>query len=153
MISMRMKYTIRALLYLAKHRGGDPIPTYEIATTQAIPRKFLEAILVDLRNAGLVQSKLGKAGGYTLERPPDTITMSEVVRLIDGPIALVPCVSQTAYAPCKDCVSESTCVMRLIMKQIRDNTAKILDDTTFQDLLEKEASLQSSGNTTLDYQI
>ncbi|MDR1192390.1 MAG: Rrf2 family transcriptional regulator [Verrucomicrobiales bacterium] len=153
MISMQAKYSIRALLYLAKHRGAKPVTTKDIAQSEAIPRKFLEAILVDLRNAGLVKSRLGKAGGYTLERRPDTITLSTVLRLVDGPIAQVPCVSQLAYAPCPDCPGEHICVLRTVMKQVRDSTAKILDHTTFQDLLDRETTLRASDPDFLEYQI
>jgi len=152
MLSMRVKYGIRAILHLARNRDGNPIRTSDIAEKEAIPRKFLEAILVELRNAGMVRSQMGKAGGYKLERNPDTITLSQIIRMIDGPIAQVPCVSQMAYAPCKDCVDEKTCVLRSVMKQVRDSTARILDDTTFQDLLDREKQLQER-DFKLDFQI
>ncbi|MDR2462926.1 MAG: Rrf2 family transcriptional regulator [Verrucomicrobiales bacterium] len=152
MLSMRAKYSIRAILHLARHRNGSLVSTHEIARHEAIPRKFLEAILVDLRNGGLIQSKLGKSGGYAMERHPDTVTLSSVVRLVDGPIAWVPCVSQTAYAPCKDCPSERACVLRTVMQQVRDSTASILDKTTFQDLLDREENLHRDADY-LEYQI
>ena len=152
MLSMRVKYSIRAILYLARNRDGKPIRTSEIAEKEVIPRKFLEAILVELRNAGLVRSQMGKTGGYKLERNPDTITLSAVIRMVDGPIAQVPCVSQMAYAPCNDCVDEKVCVLRTVMKQVRDSTARILDDTTFQDLLDREKQLHQK-DFKIDFQI
>ena len=140
---MKAKYSIRALLYLARNRSAGKAIVRDIAQKEGIPQKFLEAILLELRNEGILQSKPGKGGGYTLGRPPDTISLGRVVRMIDGPLAPVPCVSQTAYAPCKDCPNEKTCVIRLVMKEVRDTHAKILDEITFANLLQKESDLQS----------
>src|SRR5580692_3508588 len=137
MLSKRAKYGLRALVYLARHQGEGPIQIREISEKLNIPRKFLEAILLDLRNEGILQSRKGKEGGYLMERSPDTITLGRVIRLIDGPLADVPCVSQTAYARCDDCPEEKKCVLRTIMKDVRDSTAKILDQTTFDQLVEK----------------
>lgn len=116
----------------------------EIAETERLPRKFLEAILLELKGAGILHSRPGKGGGYTLNRPPRTITLGRVIRLIDGPLAPLPCVSQTAYAPCKDCLDEKTCGIRAVMKQVRDATAQVLDETTFADLIEKEDRLNQT---------
>ena len=140
---MKAKYSIRALLYLARNRGAGKSIVREIAQKEGIPQKFLEAILLELRNEGILQSKPGKGGGYTLGRPPDTISLGRLIRMVDGPLAPVPCVSQTAYAPCKDCPDEKTCVIRLVMKEIRDTHAKILDEITFATLLQTESELQA----------
>jgi Rrf2 family protein len=99
-----------------------------------VPRKFLELILLELKNHGLLQSKKGKGGGYALARPPETINVGEIVRLIDGPIAPLPCVSKTAYMRCEECRDERTCGIRLVMKNVRDATASILDATSIADL-------------------
>jgi Rrf2 family protein len=137
MLSKRAKYGIRALIFLAQHKGEGPIQIRDIAETLAIPRKFLEAILLDLRNEGILQSRKGREGGYYMERSPDTIPLGKIIRFIDGPLASVPCVSQTAYAHCDDCPDERTCVIRCIMKEVRDATAKILDEATLDHLVAK----------------
>ena len=102
----------------------------ELARRDAIPQKFLEAILLELKHHGVVESRKGKGGGYFLRRKPAEITFGEVIRVLDGPLAAVPCVSQMAYMKCVECVDEATCGVRLAMKQVRDATAEILDHTT-----------------------
>ena len=144
MLSQKAKYGIRALLYLAQQPAGTPALIRDIAEKEHLPKKFLEAILLELKSAGILHSRPGKGGGYTLNRPAKSITLGRVIRLIDGPLAPLPCVSQTAYAPCRDCVDEKTCTIRAIMKQVRDATASILDETTFADLLDKQAMLSQN---------
>ena len=144
MLSQKAKYGIRALLYLAQQPAGAPALIRDIAEKEHLPKKFLEAILLELKSAGILHSRPGKGGGYTLNRPAKSITLGRVIRLIDGPLAPLPCVSQTAYAPCRDCVDEKTCTIRAIMKQVRDATASILDETTFADLLDKQAMLSQN---------
>lgn len=151
MLSKRAKYGIRALVHLGKLQGRGAIQIRDISETLGIPRKFLEAILLDLRNEGILQSRKGKQGGYFMERSPDTISVARVIRLIDGPLAAVPCVSQTAYARCDDCPDEKLCVIRWIMKDVRDTTAKILDNTTLDQLIEKDRQLTQSPIS--EYQI
>jgi Rrf2 family protein len=134
LLSRRSKYGLRALLALAQESGRGPVLVSELSEREAIPKKFLEAILLDLNRHGLVQSKKGKGGGYSLRRPPSEITFGEAVRALEGPLALVPCVSQTAYQPCVDCLDEATCGVRLAMGEVRDATARILDRTTLADV-------------------
>ena len=152
MLSNKAKYAIRALLHLGKRSGTGPILIKEIAATERIPQKFLEAILGEMRSAGVLLSKPGKGGGYTLRLPPDQVNLGRVIRLMDGPLAPVPCVSQMAYAPCADCPVEKECVIRLVMKQVRDATAKILDDITLDQLLRDEEGLKGSSFS-LDFHI
>ena len=109
----------------------------DLARSEKIPKKFLESILLDLRNKGVLQSKKGKGGGYALARLPKTITMGEVVRILEGPLAPVPCVSQTAYRKCDECPDENTCGIHMVMKEVRDAMANILDNTTLEDLVNK----------------
>jgi len=151
MLSKRAKYGLRALVHLAQHQGEGPIQIRDISETLNIPRKFLEAILLDLRNEGVLQSRKGKEGGYFMERSPDTIPLGRIIRFIDGPLAAVPCVSQTAYARCDDCPDERTCVIRCVMKEVRDATAKILDATTLDQLVAKASQLEKKSE--LEYQI
>jgi Rrf2 family protein len=134
LLSRRSKYGLRALLALAEETGRGPVLVSELSAREAIPKKFLEAILLDLNRHGLVQSKKGKGGGYFLRRPPSEITFGDAVRALEGPLALVPCVSQTAYERCVDCVDEVTCGVRLAMREVRDATAQILDSTTLADV-------------------
>jgi Rrf2 family protein len=133
-LSNKSKYGLKALLVLAQEAGGGPVLVSELANRDRIPKKFLEAILLELKRRGVVESKKGKGGGYFLRRRPDDITFGEVIRVLDGPLAAVPCVSQTAYMRCGECVDELTCGVRLAMKEVRDATARILDNTTLTDI-------------------
>lgn len=145
MLSKKAKYSIRALLYLGRHRGEGPVQIRDIAENEKIPRKFLETILLDLKNVGILQSKMGKGGGYFLERAPDTIPIGRIIRMTEGPLAPVSCVSQTAYAPCAECENEKTCVIRFVMKQVRDAKARILDETTLETMLQQEKEVSESN--------
>jgi Rrf2 family protein len=133
-LSRRSKYGLKALLQLARDPARQPVLIADLSAREAIPRKFLEAILLDLKRHGLVESRKGKGGGYLLRRRPDDITVGEVIRVLEGPLALVPCVSRTAYMTCVDCVDERTCGVRLAMKDVRDATASILDRLTLDDV-------------------
>jgi Rrf2 family protein len=144
-LSRRSKYGLKALLALAQEAGRGPVLVSDLAERDAIPKKFLEAILLDLNRQGLVQSKKGKGGGYFLRRPPEKITFGQVIRALEGPLALVPCVSQTAYARCTECIDEPTCGVRLAMQQVRDATAEILDNTTLADINRRVRRRRRSG--------
>ncbi len=134
MLTQRSRYALRAMLFLAEFpAGGPPIPMARIAQEARVPRKFLELILADLRGAGLVHSHRGKLGGYCLSRPTHLISMGDIIRVIEGPLALVPCVSRTAYRACADCRSEADCGIRRAMLRVRDETARILDGTSLAD--------------------
>jgi Rrf2 family protein len=141
MLSKKSKYAIKALLALAEHGAEEPMRIMDIAAQESLPQKFLELILLDLRNAGVVQSRKGKGGGYLLARVPDRIMLGQVVRLFDGPLAPVPCASQTAYVPCDDCEDEATCGVRLAMKEVRDATAKILDHTSLATIRRRQTAV------------
>lgn len=122
------------MIFLARApAGAPPISMTRIAAEANVPRKFLELILADLRGAGLLHSHRGKMGGYCLSRPTHLISMGEIIRVIEGPLALVPCVSRTAYRRCLDCRSEADCAIRHAMMRVRDETARILDGTSLAD--------------------
>ena len=142
MLTQRSRYALRALIFLARAPGIAPVPMSAIAADQKLPRKFLEIILLELRNGGLVTSSRGKLGGYRLARPASTISFGEIIRMIEGPLALVPCVSQTAYQRCPDCFEESVCVIRKLMLNVRDKTAAILDGTSLADIDPLSAKVQ-----------
>ena len=134
MLTQRSRYALRAMLFLAEAPvGGPPISMTRIAGSANVPRKFLELILADLREAGLVSSYRGKMGGYRLSRRAHLISLGDVIRTIEGPLALVPCVSRTAYRRCADCKSEADCAIRHAMMRVRDETARILDGTSLAD--------------------
>lgn len=135
MLTNKTRYALKALIALAANQEQETMSIAEIAEREGIPRKFLELILLELKNLGLLQSKRGKAGGYALAKAPSAITLGHVVRVIEGPLAPVPCVSQTAYRKCDDCLNEEACGLRLVMKDVRDAIANILDATTLSDVL------------------
>ena len=134
MLSRKSKYGLKALLVLAREAGRGPVLVSELADRDRIPKKFLEAILLELKRHGVVHSRKGRGGGYFLRRKPTEITFGEVIRVLDGPLAAVPCVSKLAYMKCVECVDEETCGVRLAMKEVRDATADILDNTTLADV-------------------
>jgi len=133
-LTKKSKYGLKALLALAEDTGRGPVLVSELAERQRIPKKFLEAILLDLKRHGFVQSKKGKGGGYLLSRSASTITVGQVIRVLEGPLALIPCASQTQYRPCEECIDEATCGVRISMLEVRDATSKILDRTTLSSL-------------------
>jgi len=137
MLSNKTKYALKALLVLAKEYGQGPVLISDIAQREDIPRKFLELILLELKNQGILQSKKGKGGGYSLARAPHTVSVGHVIRILDGPIAPLPCVSRTAYRRCAECRDERTCGIRMVMKDVRDATANIIDATTLGDVLKR----------------
>lgn len=146
---MKAKYGLRAMVALARDHGKGPVLIADLATSETIPRKFLELILLDLKRKGILSSKKGRGGGYNLSRSPSLISVGDVIRALDGPIALLPCVSQTAYRRCEECVDELTCGIRLVMKDVRDSTAAILDGTTLADLLDRSRQMAGPGRTAM----
>jgi Rrf2 family protein len=141
MLSKRSKYAIKALLALADHERGEPVRIVDLANEEQIPPKFLELILLGLKNQGVLQSRKGKGGGYLLARDPADIYLGQIVRMFDGPLAPVPCASQTAYVPCADCPDEAVCGVHLAMKAVRDATAKVLDGTSIASLRRQMADV------------
>ena len=139
MISQKAKYALRALVALARAEASSSLMVGEIARQQSIPKKFLEQILLDLKRHGLVMSRRGKAGGYLLLRPADRITYGEVLRLIDGPIAPLPCLSQTAYRKCDDCLSEAECEIRHVFARVADASRQVLFSATIADTLYEDS--------------
>ena len=152
MLSKKAKYALKAMVALAHQHGEGPILISELADHDHMPRKFLELILLELKNHGLLQSKKGKGGGYFLAKPPNAITVGQIVRIVDGPIAPLPCVSRTAYMRCDECIDERVCPIRLVMKDVREATAGILDSATLADMLERVRSIET-GKEALNYAI
>ena len=127
MLSQKARYALHALIVLAEHGGREPMMIADIAEQAGVPRKFLEQILLGLKKRGIVQSLRGRAGGYLLGRPPKDISFADIIRETDGPLALSPCVSVTAYHKCPDCEDEATCAIRKVLLAARDATAEVLE--------------------------
>jgi len=140
MLTKKSKYGIKALIFLGKNYGAQPVQIMRIATEEQIPKKFLEQILLELRNAGLLYSVKGAKGGYSLNKDPKDIRLTQVIRLLDGPIALLPCVSLNFYQKCDECKSEEVCGIRDTFVEVRDAMLQILNDTSIADIIEKESS-------------
>lgn len=151
MISNKTKYGLHALIYLSKQYNQGPVLIAEIARGDHIPKKFLEFILLELKNHGFLESKKGKGGGYQLAKHPKEIKLGQVIRILDGPLAPVSCVSQTAYRRCKECKDEDTCGIRLVMKDVREAMANILDKTSLEEMVLKTINL--NAERIVNYQI
>ncbi len=137
MLSKKTKYGLKALTYIARTPKGDMVRISEIAEKENIPQKFLESILLTLRKAGFLSSKKGKHGGYYLLKEPSEIKMTSVMRVLEGPIAMVPCVSLNFYEKCDDCPDENACSVHRMMIDIRDSTLEVLRNTSLEDLAKK----------------
>ncbi len=144
-LSKRGEYGLRAMIDLAAQNDQSGIiPMKEIARRQQIPLKFLEQILLALKNAGLLQSRMGVGGGYYLARPANEITLGQIVRVLDGPLAPIRCVSKMAYEPCV-CPDETTCGLRLVMLDVRNAIADILDNTTLFDVTQRVDAVRAQA--------
>ncbi|NNL01210.1 MAG: Rrf2 family transcriptional regulator [Eudoraea sp.] len=135
MLSKKTKYGIKALTYLASQSKREPVQISEIARHENIPQKFLESILLTLRNTGFLGSKKGKGGGYYLLKDPGEIPMTTVIRVLEGPIAMVPCVSLNFYEKCDDCPDENKCTVHKLMLQVRDSVLEVYRNNTLADLI------------------
>ena len=131
---MKAKYALKALARLAQS-GGSSLRVASVAESEQIPPKFLELILLELRQHGVVTSKKGRGGGYALARDPESVSIGSVIRIVDGPLAPVPCLSRTAYRRCADCADETSCGVRVVLKEAHDASSRLLDGTTLADLV------------------
>jgi Rrf2 family protein len=146
MLSSKAKYALRAAVFLAEKYAEDAWAlASDIAETQDLPKKFLEAILVDLRDHGIVDSRRGRYGGYRLSRPPERIVVGDVIRTIDGPLALTPCSSRTQYGACADCVDPAICALRPVLQEARDAVAGVLDNCSLAQLARRPRTKPSSA--------
>jgi len=153
MLSKKAKYALQACLSLADEPFGQPILIADLAERDGIPKKFLEIILLDLRNAGILASRKGKGGGYFLARSPESITVGQIVRLLDGTLAPVPCVSQASYQPCGDCKDEGVCGIRMVMKDARDAISNVLDHASLADVRERVRKAKATPKSDLNWEI
>ena len=147
MLTKKAKYAFKALIALARNEDNQPMLISDIAKKEQLPKKFLEAILLELKRNGYLGSKKGAGGGYYLLKPAGEIKMSAIMRIIDGPIALLPCVSLNFYERCDECISEPYCGIRDVMMDVRDATLKILTETSIADMLQREDALALQEKT------
>jgi Rrf2 family protein len=145
-ISKRTQYGLKAMQILARRYREGPVMIGSIAREESIPLKFLEAILLDLKSHGLLESKLGRKGGYRLSRPPSSMTVGSIIRMMEGPLAPIPCASETAYRPCAECKDIEGCGTRIIMREVRDAISDVLDRTTLADMLRKAEAARSAAD-------
>lgn len=148
MLSKKTQYAFHALIYLAEHAQEHPVLISEIAQQKNISIKFLENILLELKNAGILGSKKGKGGGYYLMKPSREIMLARIIRLLDGPIALLPCVSLNYYEKCENC-DETTCGLNEVMRRVRDATLKILENKSLEDIVHHAKTLPPLPDPTL----
>lgn len=143
MLTNKGKYGLKALAHLAGLPIGRTAQSAEIAAANNIPKKFLDAILGELRVAGMIATKKGKGGGYRLSRAPDDISVGAAIRVLDGPLAPIGCASRRSYRPCTDCRDVRTCTVRLLMLEVRDMSARVLDGTSLADMCSKPSELDA----------
>ncbi len=136
-LTKRTQYSLRALYALTRNYGSGPTLITQLSQEQAIPKKFLELLLLSLKGHGLVASKKGRGGGYYLAQPPDRITIGSVIRMVEGPLAPLPCASETRFRKCDECLDVETCETRIVMREVRDAIARILDRTTLAELCKR----------------
>ena len=145
-LTKKSKYAVKALIALGRRKDSDPVLITELAEREKIPQKFLELILLELKNGGILHSKKGKGGGYFLGRSPENISLGEIIRSLDGPLAPLSCASVTAYRGCDECGDPKICGLRTVMKEVRDATARILDGTSLAALIRLTESLEQEGD-------
>ncbi len=142
MLTKKTKYAVKALIALARNKENRPMLIAEIAKNEGLPKRFLEAILLDLKRGQVLGSRMGAGGGYYLNKPASEIMVANVIRILDGPIALLPCVSLNFYQRCEECKDELTCSIREMMKKVRDASIDIMGNTSIADLVERENQLE-----------
>jgi Rrf2 family protein len=153
MISKKTKYALKALYHLAGQPTSQPVLISDLARAENIPKKFLEFILLSLRKGGILQSRIGKGGGYYLALPPSKVALGNVVRILEGDLAPVQCLSETNYARCDECIDETTCGIRLVMVDVNEAMAQVLDNLTLADMVSRSADERSRRANVVDYSI
>lgn len=150
---MKTRYALKALAILADTAPGQPVLVGEIAERETIPLKFLQAILRELRQHGILAAQRGRGGGYSMRLAPQEVTLADVIRALEGPLAPVPCLSRTAYRRCDDCKSEKECGVRLVLRDLYEATASVLETTTVSDLVRRTRQAGESGAPIPSYSI
>lgn len=141
-LTQKAKYALKALVLLAKEYENGPLLIAKVAESENISRKFLELILLELKNHGLLQSEKGRGGGYWLSKPPEDIYLGHVIRVFEGPLAPLPCASKRYYQRCEECADEATCEVRAVMLEVKRVTLQVLDTTSLRDMLHVDHLLE-----------
>ena len=154
-ISKRTQYGLKAMLALSRHYREGPTMIATLAKEESIPLKFLESILLDMKGRGLLVSKVGRKGGYQLSRPPSAVTVGSIIRIIEGPLAPLPCASETAFRACGECKDVENCPTRIVMRRVRDAISDVLDRTTLAEMIRQGelARMRASESQVLTYEI
>lgn len=153
MISKKTKYALKALMYLASQSPDEPVLISELAREERIPRKFLEAILLTLKNSGILHSKVGKGGGYSLARDPRNITIGSIVKVLEGGYAPVQCLNETAAQGCDECGDPSSCGIRLVMSDVLQALSAVLETSTLADMIERSENAERAKSKIVDFSI
>jgi Rrf2 family protein len=153
MISKKTKYALKALIHLAGQPSNLPVLIADLARTENIPRKFLEFILLSLRKGGVLQSRVGKGGGYYLASPPSEITLGTIIRILEGDLAPVQCLSSTNYAHCDECGDEEICGIRLVMVDVNSALSKVLDGLTLAEMINRSETARNTRANVVDFAI
>ncbi|MDU0458499.1 MAG: Rrf2 family transcriptional regulator [Geobacteraceae bacterium] len=153
MISKKTKYALKALMYLAGQSPDEPVLISELAREERIPRKFLEAILLTLKNSGILHSKVGKGGGYSLAREPRNITIGSIVKVLEGGYAPVQCLNESAAAGCEECGDPTSCGVRLVMSDVMQALTTVLETSTLADMIERSANAERARARIVDFSI
>ncbi len=152
-LSKKTQYSLRALYALTRHYGQGPTLIQDMSEHESIPKKFLEQILLTLKGFGLVHSKKGKGGGYALAQPPKLIMLGPVVRMMEGPLAPLPCASETRYKKCDECPDAETCATRIVMREVRDAIAKVLDNISLEEACRRADQAAEKKAGAVNFQI
>jgi Rrf2 family protein len=150
LLTKKTKYAVKALIALAQNEDNKPMLIADIATKEGLPKRFLEAILLDLKRGHILGSRMGAGGGYFLMKPASEIMVSSIIRILDGPIALLPCVSLNFYQKCEECKDETTCSIREMTQKVRNASLEIMDNTSLADLVRREKELAQESPKTED---
>lgn len=153
MITKKTKYALKALQFLAEQPVGQPVLIADLSHEGQIPKKFLEFILLTLRKAGILQSRIGKGGGYWLALPANRVTLSSIIQALEGDLAPLQCLSTTNYARCEECKDEITCGTRLVMADVDVALRAVLDKLTLADILERSEHARMTAAQTVDFSI
>lgn len=153
MLSKKTKYALKALINLAGQPPDEPVLISELARLEQIPRKFLEAILLSLKNAGLLQSKIGKGGGYFLAREPRNISIGSIIKVLEGGYAPVQCLNDSNNPGCDECNDFSTCGIRLVMTDVMQAMSSVLETTTLADMVERSGNAKQTNANVVDFNI
>jgi Rrf2 family protein len=153
MISKKTKYALKALIHLANRQNTEPVLISELSRAESIPKKFLEFILLSLRKGGILQSRVGKGGGYYLALAPSKVTLGSVIGILEGDLASIQCLSVTNYARCDECLDETTCGIRLVMSDVDRVMTQVLDGLTLADMVERSKAASQKQSKILDFSI